>query len=157
AGGAKWGQGFTYLWDFAGPYHLYIPVLVLLVAGVFAARARRTSGERQRWTVRRFREWLRSPGAVVAMVLGAGLLLTVYALRVGGDFMHGRMLLPQLFLLLLPVAVIPIRLPERGRPIDWVTAGLLVAWIGTLGWALFAASTTAIKTGTVIRSSGIVD
>ncbi|MEV6274646.1 flagellar motor control protein ZomB [Nocardia sp. NPDC051832] len=159
AGGAKWGQGFTYLWDFAGPYYLYIPVLVLLVVGVLAARSRREpkAGERERWTVRRFREWLRSPGAVVTMVIAAGLLLTVYALRVGGDFMHGRMLLPQLFLLLLPVAVIPIRLPEAGRRVSWALAGILIAWIGTLGWALFAAGTTAIKTGTVIRPSGIVD
>ncbi|MEU8895085.1 flagellar motor control protein ZomB [Nocardia sp. NPDC048505] len=157
AGGAKWSQGFTYLWDFVGPYHLYIPLLVLLVVGVVAGWARRTGGERQRWTVRRFREWLRSPGAVVTLVLGAGLLLTVYALRVGGDFMHGRMLLPQLFLLLLPVAVVPFRLPERGRPANWALAVLVLAWIGTVGWSLFAASTTAIKSGTTIRSSGIVD
>ncbi|WP_228539133.1 flagellar motor control protein ZomB [Nocardia sp. XZ_19_385] len=157
AGGAKWSQGFTYLWDFAGPYYLLIPVLVLLVVGVLAARARRTHGERQRWTVQRVREWLRSPGAVVTIVITAGLLLTVYALRVGGDFMHGRMLLPQLFLLLLPVAVIPLELPERGRRVSWALAGILVAWVGTMGWALFAASTTAITTGTVIRPSGIVD
>ncbi|MBP2188092.1 flagellar motor control protein ZomB [Nocardia goodfellowii] len=157
AGGAKWSQGFTYLWDFAGPYHLYLPVLLLLVVGVLAARLRRTHGERQPWTVRRFREWLRSPGAVVTMVIGAGLLLAVYALRVGGDFMHGRMLLPQLFLLLLPVAVIPIKLPAPGRGMNWALAGILLAWIGTLGWSLFAAGTTAIKTGTVIRPSGIVD
>ncbi|MEV0249914.1 flagellar motor control protein ZomB [Nocardia sp. NPDC050712] len=157
AGGAKWSQGFTYLWDFAGPYYLYIPLLVLLVVGVLAGLARREPGERQRWTVRRVREWLRSPGAVVAMVLFAGLLLTVYALRVGGDFMHGRMLLPQLFLLLLPVAVIPVTLPERGRPITWALAGIVLAWVVTMGWALFAAGTTAIKSGTTIRSSGIVD
>ncbi|MGW0250748.1 flagellar motor control protein ZomB [Nocardia goodfellowii] len=157
AGGAKWSQGFTYLWDFAGPYHLYLPVLLLLVVGVLAARLRRTHGERQSWTVRRFREWLRSPGAVVTMVIGAGLLLAVYALRVGGDFMHGRMLLPQLFLLLLPVAVIPIKLPAPGRGVNWALAGILLAWIGTLGWSVFAAGTTAIKTGTVIRPSGIVD
>ncbi|MFC9893116.1 flagellar motor control protein ZomB [Nocardia sp. NPDC127579] len=157
AGGAKWGQGFTYLWDFAGPYHLYIPLLVLLVAGVLAGRARREPGVRERLTVRRVREWLRSPGAVVAMVLAAGLLLTVYALRVGGDFMHGRMLLPQLFLLLLPVAVVPVRLPARGDRPNWALAVIGLAWIGTMGWALFAAGTTAIKSGTTIRASGIVD
>ncbi|WP_330257552.1 hypothetical protein OG874_34580 [Nocardia sp. NBC_00565] len=177
AGGAKWGQGFKYLWDLVGPYYLWVPLLVLLVAGVIAARSSRaakatagahtaTDGQ-SRWTVRRGREWLRSPSAVVALMLGSGVVLTVYALRVGGDFMHGRMLLPQLFCLLLPVAVVPIRLPlaavnRQGglRAVtarDWSFAVLLLALVGTAGWALFAANTTAIKTGTKISSSGIVD
>ncbi|MEU7630127.1 flagellar motor control protein ZomB [Nocardia sp. NPDC049220] len=172
AGGAKWGQGFTYLWNLVGPYFLWVPLLVLLIAGVVAARARadrRPAGAGHRAprdemparSVYRIRVWLRSPGAVVTLMLVSGFLLTVYALRVGGDFMHGRMLLPQLFLLLLPVAVIPIRLPEGGlRAVpagDWSFAVLLFALVGTAGWALFAANTTAIKTGTKITSTGIVD
>ncbi|QIS07086.1 hypothetical protein F5X71_01020 [Nocardia brasiliensis] len=166
AGGAKWAQGFTYLWDLVGPYYLWVPLLVLLAAGVVAARAvaaaetRPATGE-PRPGVRRMREWLRSPAAVVTLVLFSGFLLTVYALRVGGDFMHGRMLLAQLFLLLLPVAVVPIRLPAGGlraaRAADWSFAVVLFALIGTAGWALFAANTTAIKTGTKISASGIVD
>ncbi|MCP2318452.1 arabinofuranosyltransferase [Nocardia amikacinitolerans] len=160
AGGAKWSQGFTYLWDLVGPYYLWIPLLVLLVLGVVAARSA-TAGAKPAATegrLRRFSAWLRSPAAVVTLVLVSGFLLTIYALRVGGDFMHGRMLLPQLFLLLLPVAVIPLRLPEGGlRAVNWSFAVILIAWLGTLGWALFASGTTAIKTGTKISSSGIVD
>ncbi|GAA5047216.1 terminal beta-(1-_2)-arabinofuranosyltransferase [Nocardia callitridis] len=173
AGGAKWGQGFTYLWNLVGPYYLWVPLLVLLVAGVFAARsARVASREAARAnpetesaepvsTVLRVRTWLRSPSAVVTLVLVSAVILVVYALRVGGDFMHGRMLLPQLFLLLLPVSVIPIRLPPHGlrssTVTDWSFAVVLVALLGTAGWALFAANTTAIKTGTKISASGIVD
>ncbi|WP_406235226.1 flagellar motor control protein ZomB [Nocardia sp. NBC_01009] len=172
AGGAKWGQGFKYLWDLVGPYYLWVPLLVLLAAGVVAARTatavapapagRPTTADEQRgWTVDRVRAWLRSPSAVVTLMLGSGVILTVYALRVGGDFMHGRMLLPQLFCLLLPVAVVPIRLPEGGlrsmSATDWSFAVIGFALIGTAGWALFAANTTAIKTGTKISSSGIVD
>jgi arabinofuranosyltransferase len=172
AGGAKWGQGFKYLWDLVGPYYLWVPLLVLLAAGVVAARAanpvapapagRHAAPEEQpRWSVRRVRKRMRSPGAVVALMLGSGFILTVYALRVGGDFMHGRMLLPQLFCLLLPVAVVPIRLPERGlrsmSAADLSFAVILFALVGTAGWALFAANTTAIKTGTKISSTGIVD
>ncbi|MEV0296582.1 flagellar motor control protein ZomB [Nocardia sp. NPDC050710] len=160
AGGAKWSQGFTYLWDLVGPYYLWVPLLVLLIAGVVAGRTALThNGSAERgWSLHEVRIRLRSPSAVVTLVLASGFLLTVYALRVGGDFMHGRMLLPQLFLLLLPVAVLPLRLPARDlRPVDWTFAVLLVAWIGTIGWALFAANTTAIKTGTKISSSGIVD
>ncbi|SNY87176.1 arabinofuranosyltransferase [Nocardia amikacinitolerans] len=160
AGGAKWSQGFTYLWDLVGPYYLWIPLLVLLVLGVVVARSA-TAGAKPAATegrLRRFSAWLRSPAAVVTLVLVSGFLLTIYALRVGGDFMHGRMLLPQLFLLLLPVAVIPLRLPEGGlRAVNWSFAVILIAWLGTLGWALFASGTTAIKTGTKISSSGIVD
>ncbi|WP_063040585.1 flagellar motor control protein ZomB [Nocardia grenadensis] len=168
AGGAKWGQGFTYLWDLAGPYYLYVPLTVLLVAGLVAARAHYvrpdtgTAVDPAAGRLRQFRERLRSPSAVVALVLGAAMLLTIYALRVGGDFMHGRMLLPQLFLFLLPVAVLPVRLPEGGlrsltRREAPTFAVLVVALVGTVAWALLASGTTAIKTGTHINKSGIVD
>ncbi|MGA6203706.1 flagellar motor control protein ZomB [Nocardia testacea] len=168
AGGAKWGQGFTYLWDLAGPYYLYVPLVVLLLAGLVAARAhyvRPDTGtvvDPAAGRFRQFRERLRSPSAVVALVLGAAVLLTIYALRVGGDFMHGRMLLPQLFLFLLPVAVLPVRLPEGGlrsltRREAPTFAVLVVALVGTVAWALLASGTTAIKTGTHINKSGIVD
>ncbi|MGO4616588.1 flagellar motor control protein ZomB [Nocardia sp. 2YAB30] len=170
AGGAKWGQGLTYLWNLVGPYFLWVPLLVLLIGGVVAARARaeriavpseHATDEERGWSVQWVRERLRSPGAVVTLVLFSGFILTVYAVRVGGDFMHGRMLLPQLFLLLLPVAVVPIRLPEGGlraaTAADWSFAVILLALVGTAGWALFAANTTAIKTGTKITSTGIVD
>lgn len=170
AGGAKWSQGFTYLWDLVGPYLLWLPLLILLAAAIVAVRggglpawspagdgseAPGGAGESRLLRVRR---WLRSPAAVVALVLVSGLLLTVYALRVGGDFMHGRMLLPQLFLLLLPVAVLPVRLPvPRSVAGQRTLAAVLLAWAGAMGWALFAADTTAIKTGTKISESGIVD
>lgn len=166
AGGAKWGQGFTYLWDLVGPYLLWLPLVILLVAAVVAVRGGGLPAwtpvpgagdqDSSRWT--RHRRWLRSPAAVVTLVLGSGLILTVYALRVGGDFMHGRMLLAQVFLLLLPVAVLPLRLPRSGTPLARRTFGfVLLAWLATMGWALFAAGTTAITSGTKINESGIVD
>lgn len=172
AGGAKWHQGFIYLWDLVGPYYLWVPLLVLLVAGIVAARSKAAESanpagrhvvpdEQSRWNAHRIRVWLRSPAAVVTLVLLSGFILTIYALRVGGDFMHGRMLLAQLFLLLLPVAVVPIRLPVGGlrsaTAADWSFAVVLFALLGTAGWALFAANTTAIKSGTKITSTGIVD
>lgn len=169
AGGAKWEQGFTYLWDLVGPYFLWVPLLILLVAGIVAARAAGRAGAEQaehsdapeaRWTLR-FRQWLRSPSAVVALMLGSGVILTVYALRVGGDFMHGRMLLSQLFCLLAPVMVLPLRLPEAGlRSIPVRSAAFVatsLALVGTVVWSLLAMGTTAITTGTKISSSGIVD
>ncbi|MFB8009452.1 flagellar motor control protein ZomB [Nocardia sp. NPDC056000] len=181
AGGAKWKQGFVYLWNFAGPYWLLIPLALLAVAAAFAVWSGRADDETGRhavdddetagtpdksWRTRihRFSVWLHTPAAVVALMVGSGLLLTVYEIRVGGDFMHGRMLLPQLFCLILPVAVLPIRIP-RGlfagtremRRRDWAFVVVLAGFLGTAGWALFAANTTAITTGTKISSTGIVD
>jgi arabinofuranosyltransferase len=173
AGGAKWQQGLTYLWDLAGPYFLWLPLLVLLVVAVPMVRSRRRdraimpagdgAAAPAAWAerIRRFRERLRTPGAVVALMLGGGLLLTVFELRVGGDFMHGRMLLPQLFCLLLPVAVLPVRLPVRGAAgaprRNWTVVLPLLAWVSTIGWALFAANATSNTAGASISATGIVD
>ncbi|WP_040787818.1 flagellar motor control protein ZomB [Nocardia paucivorans] len=164
AGGAKWGQGFTYLWDLVGPYFLWVPLLTLLAVGAVATWGRRPIvlaglGEGSgRERLHRVRKRLRSPSAVVALVLFAGALLTVYALRVGGDFMHGRMLLPQLFLLLLPVMVFPVRVPALSREGLGKTIGVpAIALTVVVVWALLAMGTTAITTGTKISRSGIVD
>ncbi|MGV9674501.1 flagellar motor control protein ZomB [Nocardia sp. NPDC003482] len=168
AGGAKWAQGFTYLWDLVGPYYLWVPLLLLVLATVILLRAgrereavgekaERAPGERARWWSRRDR--LRSPAAVVTLLLVGGVLLVAFNLRVGGDFMHGRMLLPQLFILLLPVSVLPIRLPARGasRRQALLVAVPLAAWVSAVGWALVAANTTATNAGSSISASGIVD
>ncbi|WP_460697443.1 hypothetical protein [Nocardia thraciensis] len=126
ASGAKWAQGFTYLWDLVGPYFLWLPVLVLAAIASHLARSSRragnTDGEVTGW--RAWQRRLRTPGAIVALMLFAGLLLVLFNIRVGGDFMHGRMLLPQLFILLLPVAVLPIRLPDRARDSGREHAGM---------------------------------
>ena len=45
-------------------------------------------------------------------IVVSGLLQAIYWIRQGGDFMHGRVLLTPVFLLLAPVAVIPVALPD---------------------------------------------
>ncbi|MFI5778558.1 flagellar motor control protein ZomB [Nocardia sp. NPDC051570] len=165
AGGAKWKQGFTYLWDLVGPYYLWLPLLLLVLATVVVLRTRRgeattpaAESGASRW--RRLRERLHAPRAIVALMLLSGLLLVIFELRVGGDFMHGRMLLPQLFILLLPIAVLPIRLPAAdGRTPKALAAVALpaLAWAIAMGWTLFAANTTANNAGASISESGIVD
>ncbi|WP_441342997.1 flagellar motor control protein ZomB [Nocardia sp.] len=181
AAGAKWHQGFIYLWNFVGPYWLWLPLLILAIAAVFAVRSGRVTKATGRhalgdaestevpdnsWRNRmhRLSVWLRTPAAVATLMVGSGVVLIVYELRVGGDFMHGRMLLPQLFCLMLPVAVLPVRVPQNifsgergGRRMDWALVVVLAGFVGTAGWALFAANTTAITTGTKISSTGIVD
>lgn len=184
AGGAKWHQGFIYLWNFVGPYWLWLPLLILAVAAAVLVRARRgaegkptgrhafrvgkdeesaPAGRKAQLLERihRFSVWLHSPAAVVTLFLVGGLLLVVFELRVGGDFMHGRMLLPQLFCLLLPVAVLP--LPKSlfqgggNRRPDWVFVIVLAAFVGAAAWAAVAANVTAIKLRGTIAANGIVD
>ncbi|WP_072689118.1 flagellar motor control protein ZomB [Rhodococcus marinonascens] len=166
AGGAKWSQGFAYLWNFVGPYLLWLPLLFLLVGAVIAYRGRdKFLGSGVRHTgggrVDRLRASLRTQNAVVAFILVSGLILGLYSLRVGGDFMHGRVLLPTLFCFIVPVAVVPVRIPHRsswGRSressIFFATAFL---WVGTVVWAFFAANTTGMPEGAVVGRSGIVD
>jgi arabinofuranosyltransferase len=91
ASDALWDRGWNYLTDLTSPYYLWIPLV--LTALLAALGLRRTRIDR-----------------AVAVVVGVPLLstvaLTLYVVRVGGDFMHGRMLLPALFSLMLPVMVV---------------------------------------------------
>src|SRR5699024_6142371 len=54
--------------------------------------------------LRRLRGRVRSTPVVTVVFLVVAVVMLLYVTRVGGDFMHGRVLLPSLFLLLLPVS-----------------------------------------------------
>lgn len=164
ATGSKWGQGFTYLWNLVGPYWLLLPLIVLLLAALYAMLG--SGGVRLRVpsarldalrayvrldALRGYQQRLRSPKVVVGLMLFSGLLLTVYLLKVGGDFMHGRMMLPPLFCFLLPVMVLPLRLDRKRR--DRLIP--LVAFSTIVVWAAIAAN-ASVQTHTIGRS-GIVD
>jgi arabinofuranosyltransferase len=121
AGLARWDQGGIYLHDFVRPYHLWIPfavVAALIVAGVRAGLARR--GRRRARLV-----------VLTGVPFACGLLHAAYVTRVGGDFMHGRMLLPAWFAMLAPVAVV---VAKRGR-LPTLPALILAPW--ALACAIF--------------------
>ncbi|MFE6611686.1 arabinofuranosyltransferase [Amycolatopsis sp. NPDC057786] len=88
---ALWDSGWAYFGDFTDPYLLWIPVAACLLAGV--ALVWRKSVDRR-------------VAVLVAVPVVGAVLLAAYVVRVGGDFMHGRMLLPATFCLLLPVMAI---------------------------------------------------
>jgi arabinofuranosyltransferase len=116
AGGAEWSTGARYLFDFSLDGWLWIPLIVLVALGLHVIRS---GAVRRRqlllWTV----------------VWGAALVHVVWVVRVGGDFMHARLLLPDWFLLLLPLAALPPRV-LRDLP-------LRAGSIAVLGLALWAA------------------
>jgi arabinofuranosyltransferase len=87
-----WSQGFTYLWNFLGPYALWIPLM--FGATLVALRAHR---------------WWRHEDLVGVTVLitpiVAGLVDALYVVRLGGDYMHARLLMPGFFSLCLVVYI----------------------------------------------------
>ncbi|MGW5717757.1 hypothetical protein ACWEVP_16450 [Amycolatopsis sp. NPDC003865] len=134
ASAAHWDRGLQYLADLGAPYYLWVPVLLL--AGAFALLARRLPRTRVSLVL-------------VAFPLLAGAVLALYVIRIGGDFMHGRMLLPALFVALLPVMAVPVT--------RWT--GLLAAGVGA--WAVVAGLWLRVPYDTEARhydpATGIAD
>lgn len=88
--------GWSYLIDFVAPYRLWIPLAALGV-GIYAPLV----------------ATLRRQGATRALLVlvtfpAAGLANAAGVVAFGGDYLHGRLLLPALFALSAPVAVVPV-------------------------------------------------
>lgn len=111
ATGSYWSQGWVYLVDFVKPYQLWFPAVVALTltALLVVPLRRRVS---------------RDGSVLVHVLLVTSLIYALYVVRLGGDFMHARMLLPVLFAICLPVAAVQASVAS-------VLAGLAV-----LGWAI---------------------
>jgi arabinofuranosyltransferase len=91
----NWGRGWDYLRDFADPYWLWVPGVLLLAGGYRPlVLALRLAGERRSLLV-------------VGVFFIAGLVTASYVIAVGGDYIHGRLFLPSLFAVCAPVAVVP--------------------------------------------------
>lgn len=163
AGDSEWADGWNYVRDLTDPYWLWVALALAVTLGAVTLWRLPTcpttaadpgvaeSAGAPRWSAR-----LRSPEAAIALVLLAGFIHVLYVLRVGGDFMHGRMLLLPLFALLLPVAVVPLSDLRVTRPrID------LLAAVGLVGVGWWAVSTTItghpIDWETDYEELGIVD
>ncbi|MBW3548083.1 MAG: hypothetical protein KY452_08135 [Actinobacteria bacterium] len=86
-----WSRGLHYVGDFVSPYWLWWPLLgvALLLGWLGTGRLRRKRN------------------IVVGAPVVAGLLTLTYVIAIGGDFMHARMVLSPLLLVLLPVLVVP--------------------------------------------------
>lgn len=112
AAGSWWSQGATYALDLLGPYLLWLPLVLGLVLVVLPARSWWRAGDRR-------------GVLLVATPILVGLLDALYVVHLGGDYMHGRLLLPGLFALCLPMGVaLDRRLPAL------LVAASMVAWAG---------------------------
>ncbi len=162
ASDAQWASGWNYVRDLTDPYGLFLALaLVLGMAGVLVwwastHEALRPS-TRARPDRRPGRLRLRSRAGVVALIVLAASLHVLYVVRVGGDFMHGRMLLLPLFALLLPVTVMPV-LDVRARAVlPAVLLGLgaaaVVVWAVVVGLRAHPVDWQAYEDGEL----GIVD
>lgn len=119
ASSSDWARGWVYLTDTMKPYWLPLPLALALVGGL-APWPLRAAGRLPRPTER---------GLIVAVVLSAALAHGLYTVYVGGDFMHARFLLPAIFALVMPVAVIGLDATPR-----------VLAVAGVLIWAVVCAA-----------------
>ncbi len=121
ATGVNWGQGWIYWRDLAAPYHLTLPLALILLTLALTGPGGQAAGARRRLA------W--------GMALIAG-LYGLLVIRAGGGYMHGRLLLPALFCLQLPAACVPIG-PWRS-PRSWLLVSLALAMTGWAGWCALA-------------------
>src|SRR5438445_490846 len=93
---ARWDSGWGYLQRALNDYWVWFP-LIVLAFGPYVPLFRRLTGRRDR------------RAALVAAAFGlGGIVHALYVVRVGGDFMHARLLLPSLFAVAAPVALVPL-------------------------------------------------
>ena len=137
---SDWRQGWLYFVDFVGTYELWIPLALL---GLWWLKIM-VSTIRQRNRV----------GIVVAVLVAAAMLHALYVIRLGGDFMHGRFLLPTLFAVVLPLAAVPIQIPDIAR---LRSATVALAVVPVLAWAVVCAAFLGWPAGRMTNGSGISD
>lgn len=130
ASSSRWDQGLLYLLNFVDPYLLCLP---LVGVGLLLSmdRDRGAEGEAA----------LRGATVVAALTFG------LYITRLGGGFMHGRLLLPAWFGLCAVAPAMPALREWRARPLP-VAVGLSL-----LAWAVCCAATLRPPE----RAHGIVD
>jgi arabinofuranosyltransferase len=92
ATGVRWGKGWLYFTQFVGNYWLWVAAVFLVVAGYLPLLASFTRRDKR-------------PLGIVVAWLAAAFLCTLYIIRLGGDYIDARLLLPSFFAFCAPVAV----------------------------------------------------
>ena len=113
-----WSQGFRYLWNFVGPYWLWLP---LVACASLVARL----------AVPWWRRGDRAGVLLLATPLVVAAADAFYVVAIGGDYMHARLLLPAFFAASLPVVVTTRQL----RGMTAATVAVVAVWaVVCAGW-----------------------
>lgn len=137
AGLARPDQGLFYARDFVGAYELWLPLVILLGWRAITL-----------WDAWRARDWL--PLALVASLTLVAALHTLYVVWIGGDFMHGRLLLPAFFAAMAPLSII-LR-PHEGIA-SWRDLAIPTIMGVVLAWAVIC----GLRLRTSYHGRGVVD
>jgi arabinofuranosyltransferase len=117
AGGLHLAQGWAYAKNFIGPYRLWLTAILVAATIVYRSLARRD----------------RRMAVATAAMLGAGLVHALYITAIGGDYMHGRLLLPAFFALALPASIAVPTIAVTKRTTVVIGIGAVAAL-----WAVFS-------------------
>lgn len=123
AGASDWGRGARYVQETMGPYWIWPAATLMAKVAVQRVRATLRAERHGSRLVSATGPTAGRAGVVLLAPVAAGTLLTLYVMRVGGDYMHARMILPALFLLLLPFLAVP------ATRLAGAMAGLLLVWL----------------------------
>ena len=148
ASGSKWHQGFLYLTNFNRPYLLWAPVMLLAAIGLVLFASRTMPW----WTRHQIPRGYGRAGAVDPKSACRGLLHAAEWVGAGRSTGCARAVTsctagccsPRSSACLLPVAVIPVVLPDgsrrMGRETGFLLAGATSAiWLAVVGWSVWAA------------------
>lgn len=127
AAGSAWSHGAIYLRDFTGTYTLLLPLVALVLLAWLPA------------AVARWRQRDPAGASVLAAPVVGGLMHAGYVVRLGGDFMHARLLLPATLAVLLPVLVVGV---PAARGMAGALSALAVAI--ALPWAVFVGTSVRV-------------
>src|SRR5262249_2629525 len=120
AGGLHFGQGWTYATNFITPYRLWLTAVLVVATIVYPPPPNP------------HRPVTTATLAMLAPAAGHALYITA----IGGDYMHGRLLLPAFFAFALPAsAAVPLTATE---PADRRIGRMLIAGVTVVAtiWAL---------------------
>lgn len=116
---ARWGTGWAYLVDSLHPYWMIIPVLGLAVLG-YVPMLQSALGDGADEVAARI--------ALVAVGFAAGALVAAaYIVRVGGDYLPVRLLLPAILGWFIPVFFVAV--PRSWRDLRWMPAAIITLWL----------------------------
>ncbi len=149
AGDALWVRGLAYALDLVNPYLLWIPMAAVVWWGLVLVRGRLRRRGYNRLAL------------ILAVNAMFSVIYAVWVVRFGGGFMHGRFLLPAVFVLFGPVgAVLPwpsVWTAFKNWPAT-IPVLVVVPWAVVCAfWLQWSPTTTGVfdeRTFNVERSSG---